>query len=252
MIYSLQTARDVQNALGFHSMYSSSPARALPFPMNTVPHLPTLSKENTQTTQNDPDITTQNDPDVTTQNDQDVISLTQPESNLTSKSLTALFLGNKDSASILKTLERQMLSGLTHKSHQLDLEIGLVENHPLCLLRSLIGLEILRDRDFSVRDKVDAYTDFFSNLYVTQKTKDCLQKVCTQLEWFLDGDRRADDLDLGKVYEVNGLKFKQKDDLVELLKLWLKVMKDTKTNRVEWDLSRHYLFSEKEAIILRF
>ena len=219
MIYSLQTARDVQNALGFHSMYSSSPARALPFPMTSAPHLPPLSTETPQVTHDDPDLKAQ--------------------------SLTALFLGPKDSACILKTLERQMLLAGDNKTNSMDLEIGLLENHPLCLLRSLIGLEILRDPDFSVRDKVDAYTDFFSNLYVTQKTKECLQKVCTQLEWFLDGDRRADDLDLGKVYQINGLKFREKDDLVELLKLWLNVMRDTKTNRVEWDISKHSIFLKR-------
>ena len=55
----------------------------------------------------------------------------------------------------------------------------------------------------------------------------------------MDGDKKADDLDMKDIYDAKGLKFRQKDDLVELLKLWIQVMGDTKTSRLDWDLSKN-------------
>ena len=209
MIYSLQNQKDLQNALGFVPLYSVSPAIAYD------------SSESCPWT-----------PQVT---------------NFVS-------IGEKDSANLLKTLEflyvdfrlslgeqqknKENAETLqeTPKKHGKSANFFVLEDHPLCLLRSLIGFEIMRDPLLSISDKIKSYLDFFGNFYITKRTQEILRDVLIRLEMLFSGDSKLDPK-LKQILVIEGLKFKERDQLADLLKTWLLVIKDKEKDQIYWEES---------------
>lgn len=211
MIYSLQNPKDLQNAIGFISLYSASPALCYD----------TSAKRDSKT-----------------------------------KAFDFISIGEKDSSNILKTLEHEYVdyrlsAQETGKENQPPpkersetLNFYLLEDHPINLLRSLVGFEIMRSPEYSVTEKINAYADFFGNFYVTKRTTEILEEVLIKFEMLFSGDSKVDP-SLESVYVVKGLKFKQRDQLADLLKTWLSVTRTSNGKKEYWEESRGWGWSNR-------
>jgi hypothetical protein len=219
MIYSLQKPQDFQNALGFLPMYSISPALSYttssPYQNH---HSSQLQKKTTKT---------------------DFVSI-----------------GEKDSSNILKTLEflyvqlRISKIGSEQKENkepvnkddliQDPINFYIIEDHPLHLLRSLIGFEILRNPELSISDKINIYSDFFGNFYITKRSREVILEILINFERIFSDDDKADQK-MADIYIQKGLKYKERDQIAALIRLWMAVFRQESKDKEYWEESKFWV-----------
>ena len=209
MIYSLQNQKDLQNAMGFVPMYGMSPG---------IPY--------------------------------DMAFDNPPDQNSVSHFIS---LGEKDSSNILKTIEMHYVAfrlsrqtggpdeqvtpedapnQASEQSRQADFYV--LENRPLNLLRSLVAVQIMAHRGLSVTEKVDIFADFFGNFYIVKRTKEVLRDILVEFERLFAGDSKTEQ-SYSETYIVAGLKYKERDQLAELLREWLEILSQSEGQKEFWE-----------------
>ena len=122
-----------------------------------------------------------------------------------------LCLGSTDIRHFLKTLASSRNTG------DQPIRFYVADEHPAVLMRNALLLKIVLDDSLTYREKTEVFLDAYWNIFVTGKTLNLLQKAVVEVEKELAGGSLAH-------FDLSYLRFKDLDELMEILGLWKKAM----------------------------
>lgn len=96
-----------------------------------------------------------------------------------------------------------------------------VENNFNNVLRNLLFFKIFRDKEITLREKVESFIDLYYNQFLCKKTLEVASKYLEQMQ---------EEVGLKKsgIFDFSKLKYKERDELVESLERWRGLIKNEK------------------------
>ncbi|XP_056306343.1 LOW QUALITY PROTEIN: dynein axonemal assembly factor 3 [Danio aesculapii] len=127
--------------------------------------------------------------------------------------LNVLLVGSGDPRHILKTI-----TGLTHSD---TLHVWVIENSMEVVARQLLllYLSLLPPDKMSVHKKTEVFLEVFGNSEIRKETEESVKQAAAQLSISITDSLSTDSLS-HSCLDTSLLKFKERDELVRIFKLW--------------------------------
>jgi dynein assembly factor 3 len=87
------------------------------------------------------------------------------------------------------------------------------------LCRILLQLAILNETEFTSRERMELFFDIYANCLIRQKSQNYIDYMIRELTRLVTQDKRCKTA-IGKIIDLSLLKFKERDELEEVLKSW--------------------------------
>ena len=152
------------------------------------------------------------------------------------KPLKYSLFGTKDIRHIYKTINNC-------ENEREKIEFHLYEKNINNILRNILLYKIVIDKELTLREKIESYLDLYYNQLIIQKTFEITKKFIKEIQDEIINEKKSE------IFDFKNLKYRQRDDLVTKLDLWLKLVKDLKflkENCLEFtDRRKRYLYKER-------
>jgi dynein assembly factor 3 len=87
------------------------------------------------------------------------------------------------------------------------------------LARAMLELSILNETDLTMSERVELFLDIYGNCLIRQKSQHYLDYMVKELSRLITQDARCE-VALKKILDLSLLKYKQRDELEEVVKSW--------------------------------
>merc|ERR1711976_171536 len=155
------------------------------------------------------------------------------------KNVSVLLNNTTDIRHVIKTLADNANS---YKDIE-NLEIYILENYKECFARDMILLEIINNANESYRERIELFYDIYWNCFIREKTCWYIENKIKELQNAVS-DYDKSKLVTKSIYNFKELKFKDRDDLVDIFKSWSSKtefnMEDARDRRLRYHYKERY------------
>ena len=160
--------------------------------------------------------------------------------------------GNSDIRHILRSISEECTS-----EREIQVTFYMHEYTKEVLARELLSLLIINDLSLPVRERVEFFLDIYANALTRERTADYVQSQAQNLIKIITQHKDAPLIKC--IFDLSGLKFKERDDLEEIFRSWstnmdfdigglrdqrlryhYKERYDHRNNLADWDYHWHY------------
>lgn len=171
-----------------------------------------------------------------------------------SEPINVLISDCSDIRHILKSCSESLHPG-TNRTNPINFYIH--ETDPENLCRDLLFLTIICETQMTFRERMELFVDLYGNTMIRSKTAHYLDEIAVELSRLITEHRKCKSV-LMDIVDLETLKFKQRDDLEDIINTWrlsipfdieslrdqrvrayFKTRYDARKNLVDWDYQFH-------------
>ncbi|EGR31068.1 hypothetical protein IMG5_117930 [Ichthyophthirius multifiliis] len=180
------------------------------------------------------------------------------------QSLNVLLVCTSDIRHILKTIA----DNLTKNDQLKELNIYVYEKEKEVTCRMILLMQILQTYTLNYKERIELYLDVFGNCLIREKTQLYINEILPTLINLINNENKKTSTPLKKLFDFSEIKYKEIDDLTNILNLWhskipfemekhrdqrlryhYKERYDFRTNLIDWD---YQMGLKEQASIIHF